>query len=104
MEYYAIAHAHRRGAGSVRKPKASTEAIKGSKNWADGFAKVMEARRAGQEMREGKPHGLSLDRHFYHMDLPEDHLPHRVARAVRYAQVLIASETDDQCTHLHGYR
>lgn len=43
-----------------------------------------------------------LHNHFYHLDLPEDNLPHRVARAVRYAQVLIASGTNNQSKHRHS--
>ena len=52
---------------AIRKAKTPPEANRELKDWADKVAKLMEARRAGQKMREGgrpffpKPGGSSCD-------------------------------------------
>ena len=46
-----------------RNPKPTTTvANRDTEDWYGDFAKVMEARRAGQKMRQGKPHVLAKDR------------------------------------------
>ena len=44
---------------SLLKPKAGQAEQPEAEDWADKFAKVMEARRSGQKMREGKTMVLS---------------------------------------------
>lgn len=44
---------------SLLKPKAGQAEQPEVEDWADKFAKVMEARRSGQKMREGKTMVLS---------------------------------------------
>ena len=47
---------------AIRKAKTPPEANRELKDWADKVAKLMEARRAGQKMREGRPPVLSKTR------------------------------------------
>ena len=51
-------------APAIRKPNKRPEATQDKEDWVDELAKVMEARRAGQRMREGKPLILSKNKPF----------------------------------------
>ena len=52
-----------RTCGLLRNPKPTPTDTNQDTGDTDGdFAKVMEAYRAGQKMRQGKPHVLSKDR------------------------------------------